>query len=379
MQTKFGASAQNNIGIMGHSRGGEGVVKVARLTQEQGLPHNINAVMSLAPTDQYGREAFGGAFAAPFFVLYGSRDGDVSGGPPSGAFTWRRSGFSLYDRATGADKSMLFLYKATHNGFITSNSDNGEAGVLAPATQKTVTQAYTTAFFRQHLRNEPKWDGMFTGEWTPASVSATGAECFMQCRKPGGKVVDDFQSAVPDWTVSTIGGAVSQAGLPVNPAEGRLVDFPVTAPGLDPQSPHDTGGLKLQWNNGGDRLTYMIPVADQDVSGFSVLSLRITQKEASPINPANQPQDLRVVLKDAANNQRAIRAGAFGAIPFPDQRATLDRRKSALTSIRIPLTSYTIVCAGQPKVNLSSVVELALQFDLKPAGEIEIDEIEFTN
>lgn len=378
LQAKFGATIQNNIGVMGHSRGGEAVVKVARFNQQQGLGHTISAVMSLAPTDQYGREVFGGAWAAPFFVLYGSRDGDIRGDAPNMATgnKWRTSGFSLYDRASGATKSMLFVYRATHNGFITTNYDNAEAGLLTPATQQAITRAYANAFFRWHVRNEPKWKGMFAGEWTPPSVSVTGAECYTQYREPGGKTVDDFEGVAPNWQLSTMGGSVAHAGtLPVDPAEGTMIDG-WGGPGLDTHSPHDTKGVKVRWDNIGDRLTYSIPAADQDFSPFTTLSLRLSQKEASPSNPANQAQDLRVRLKDASNNQRAIRVGAFGAIPYPDQRANADLRKSALATIRIPLASYRIVCAGQPQVDLQHVVELTLVFEIKPAGEIEVDEIE---
>jgi hypothetical protein len=53
--TKFGTKVQNNIGIMGHSRGGEAVLKAARLNNTRGLGYNFNAIMSLAPTDQYGK------------------------------------------------------------------------------------------------------------------------------------------------------------------------------------------------------------------------------------------------------------------------------------------------------------------------------------
>jgi len=379
LQATFGSRLQNNIGVVGHSRGGEGVVKIPRLIHEGSLPHNINAVMSLAPTDRYGREVLGGPWAKPFFVVYGSRDGDVSGSPPSGAFTWRACGFSLYDRAADAEKSMLFVYKATHNGFITSNSDNGEAGVLDPAIQQAITKAYTTAFFRCHLRNEPQWTGMFTGEWTPPSVSSLGAEMYPQYRQPSGRTVDDFETGA-GWQASSIGGMVDHNNTLVgDPSDGRLFDFTPAIPGLDTQSPHDSSGLKLEWNNAGDRLAFTIPVGQGDVSAFSTLSLRITQKEASGANPVNQPQDLRVALKDLMNNERAIRVSAFGAVPFPDQRATADRRKSALSTIRIPLASYTIVCAGQVKVDLQNVAELSLVFNIKAAGEIEVDEIEFTN
>jgi hypothetical protein len=220
---------------------------------------------------------------------------------------------------------------------------------------------------------------MFTGEWQPGSVTATGAECYFQFREPGGRTVDDFEGVV-DWQASTIGGTVSHGGtLPADPAEGRLMDFSPTVPGLDTRSPHDSNGLRLHWNNSGDRLTFTVPATQQNVSAFAALSLRITQKEGSASNPANQAQDLRVALKDSASNERAIRASAFGAIPFPDQRVFLDLRKSALSTVRIPLTAYTVVCAGQPKVDLQNVIEITLQFSIKAAGEIEVDEIEFTD
>jgi hypothetical protein len=380
LKAKFGSKLQNNVGVMGHSRGGEAVVKIARLNQEQALGNNINGLLALAPTDRYGKETLADAFATPFFVLYGSRDGDVSGGAPGGQFDWRATGFSLYDRASGAMKTMGFVYRATHNGFVTTNYDNPGDSPLPEAAQRAITQAYANAFFRQHLRSEATWEGMFTGLWKPASVAASGAEIYFQYRVPGGKVVDEFEGAVPDWQSSTLGGGVSHGGtLPSNPGEGRLFDFPPTQPGLDTQSPHYSNGLKVNWDQLGDRLAWSIPAAHQDVSGFSVLSLRVTQKEASPSNTANQAQDFRVRLKDAANNERAIRASAFGPIPFPDQRSNSALRKSALAAVRIPLSSYTIVCAGQPKVDLASVVEMSLEFSIRATGEVEVDEIEFTN
>lgn len=377
LRTKFGPKLQNDLGVMGHSRGGEAVVKIARLNSTMALGNNINALLSLAPTDQYGKEVLAGAYATPLFVLYGSRDGDVAGWSPSFPFDWRKTGFSLFDRAADAPKSMAFVYRATHNGFITINSDNPGDMPLSEMTQRAITQAYATAFFRQHLLGESKWSGMFTGEWKPASISATGAEVYFQYRASAGKTIDDFEGAA-NWQSSTVGGSVSHGGtLPVDPAEARLFDFPPGSPGLDPKSPHDTNGLRVRWDGLGDRLAWTIPPAHADVSGYSVLSLRVTQKEGSASNPANLPQDLRVRLRDSASNERAIRASAFGPIPFPDQRSNSDLRKSAMATIRIPLTAYTIVCAGQPQVDLHNVVELSLDFTMTSTGEIEVDEIEF--
>jgi hypothetical protein len=50
-----------------------------------------------------------------------------------------------------------------------------------------------------------------------------------------------------------------------------------------------------------------------------------------------------------------------------------------MNTIRIPLKSYTIVCAGQPKVDLKDIVSLSFVFSEKVAGEIKIDSIEFTD
>jgi hypothetical protein len=376
LQTKFGAKLANNIGLLGHSRGGEAVLKVSRLNQQLGSGHNINAVLSLAPTDQYGSEVLGGAWAKPYFVLYGSRDGDMDGQPPYAGYTVPNIGFALYDRANSQRKSMCFVYGATHNGFITAN-DGGITGPIAVATQKAISKAYMNAFFRQHLKNEPKWEGIFTGEWQPASVSATGVKLYMQYRDTVRRTIDEFEGAV-NWQSSTIGGVVSQVNLPANPEEGRMYDYSPTVPGLDPNCPHDTQGLKLRWDNFGDRLDFTIPAGQNNVSGFGVLSFRITQKTGSVHNPTNQSQNLRVALKDLANNERAIRVSAFSEIPFPDPHP-FGYTKSAMNTVRIPLTSYTIVCAGQVKVDLQNVVTLSFIFSENATGEIEIDEVEFSN
>jgi hypothetical protein len=380
LQAAFGTKLQNTIGVMGHSRGGEAVLKIARLNQQLSMGLGIQALMSLAPTDHYGREVLAGAWALPYFVLYGSADGDVAGWAPSRygtnlGFTWRMTGFSLFDRAAGIKKSMAFVYGATHNGFITSN----EATPSIPETsQRAIILAYANAFFRQHLRNELQWAGIFTGEWRPPTVSQTGARLFVQYQDPSRLAVDNFEGGVTNWQQSTIGGTVSHSGtLAVDPSEGRLNNDP-NAAGLDTKSPHDAKGLLVRWDNAGDRLDFDTPSV-LDVTPFTCVSLRVTQKADSTENPANQSQNFRLVLRSGNGKERAIRLSAFGEIPYPDVRPNADHTKSALTTIRIPLTAYTIVCAGMDPVQLSNVTRVSLLFSETPKGEIEIDDLEFSN
>jgi Carbohydrate binding domain (family 11) len=209
-------------------------------------------------------------------------------------------------------------------------------------------------------------------------VAATGAALYVQYQEPTQKTVDNFEGVVPDWQVSTIGGDVTHnATLPADPLEGKMHDH-VDAPGLDPKSPHDTKGLRLRWDNSSDRLLYEIPPSEKNVSGFATLSFRITQVVGSPHNAANQGQNLRVALKDSAGNERAVRVSAFAEIPYPDPHPW-GFTKSAMTTIRIPLKSYTIVCAGQPQVDLKKVASLSFAFSEKVTGEVEIDEVAFSN
>lgn len=373
----FGAKLQNNIGIMGHSRGGEAVLKAARLNQQQGLGHSINAIISLAPTDQYGHEDLAPPWATPYFVLYGSRDGDITGGIWTSGYTVPQTGFALYDRSSGANKQMVFVHRASHNGFINFNENfSGEAASCIPvADQQKITLAYMNAFFRMHLRADARWEGMFTGDWMPPSVSATGATLQVQFRRPGQSVLDDFQANAV-WTTSSSGGTVGATGLPVTPSEGRLRDHP-SASGIDPLSPHDSNGMRVRWDSAGDRVDWAVPAAMSDVSGFSALSIRIGQVAGSAINPVDVAQNLRIALKDGANNERAIRVGAFTQLPYPDVRPNNAFTKSALLSVRIPLSAYTIVCAGQVQVDLTDVSSLGLLFSETSAGEIGIDELEF--
>ena len=86
LKAKFANQVQNNIGLLGHSRGGEAVVRVANDIEASVAPANLNdvkAIASLAPSDNFEVETL--SRAIPFFVLYGSMDTDISG-------AWERAG-----------------------------------------------------------------------------------------------------------------------------------------------------------------------------------------------------------------------------------------------------------------------------------------------
>src|SRR5207245_820427 len=133
---------------------------------------------------------------------------------------------------------------------------------------------------------------------------------------------------------------------------------------IDVHSPHQTRGLRLKWNNLTARYDSQIPLTGtaRDVSGWSFLSFRVSQKVLSAANPADQLQDLYVRLTTAGGgNSRAVRAGYFRTIPFPykpeysgSSAASEDpNTKAAMNTVRIPLFAWTVKALSAPIVDLT--------------------------
>jgi len=374
----FGTRVANNIGIMGHSRGGEAVVIAARLNQQESWGYNINAVISLAPTNQYTFEQFGGAWARPYLVIYGSLDGDLSG--------ISDTGFELYDNASGMNKSMMFVYRSCHDRYNTVWGD-GDLGfgrltptdvtrVLSVDAHHKIAMGYMSAFYRQHLRNESQWAGLFRGEWVPAAVQAADANMriYPQYEDTTVRTIDDFDGphTGTSWQTNALGGSVTQTGLPANPQDNDLRI-------MDAHSPHHTGGLLLRWDNLTDSLRSDIPIGQRDVHAFAAVSFRISQRVDSASNPSGQAQDLRLTLSDGTGKSRAIRISKLTDIPYPDVRGYNNFTKSAMRTVRIPLSVYRIKCLGVDAVDLTNIVRIDFEFAEKLTGEIEIDSVQFTN
>src|SRR5262249_51190277 len=122
-----------------------------------------------------------------------------------------------------------------------------------------------------------------------------------------------------------------------------------------------------------------IPAGQRDVHTFAAVSFRVAQRVDSTSNPANHAQDLRLTLTDGAGHSRAIRISKVTDIPYPDARGNGSLTKSALRTVRVPLSVYKIKCLGVDAVDLTDVVSLTFEMAEIPTGEIEIDSVQFTN
>lgn len=375
----------SNIGIMGHSRGGDGVVQAEIFNQSLGLGFNIKAVVALSPTD------FSGTSPSPlvlstsnFLSIYGSNDGDVWGGT-NPSTTYAGTGFRFYDRAT-VEKAMVFIYGATHNRFNTEwgtewKVDASSPKVLSTAQHHGLLSGYMTSFMQVHLQGRSEQRDYFKGELRIPQVDTV--EVHSQYQTPSRRTLDHFESD-PAINQNSLNGSVTPINLDGAPQENLLG-------ALDAKSPHQTRGIKMKWN--ATTATYeseipLLPAGLRDLSGYNFLSFRVSQTVGSSANPTDQVQDFYVRLNTAGGgNSRAVRAAYFGKIPYPYTPEYVSSRdgnegpntKAAMKTIRIPLHAWTIKCLSAPIVDLMDIESITLEFKSKPTGEILVDDIEFTD
>lgn len=382
----------SRIGLIGHSRGGETVVAAQRVNLDQGRGHQIRSIVSIAPTDFLGLTQT----TTPYLVIYGSADGDVRIGWP----------FRLYDRMAPF-KSMIFAYGAIHNFFSEHPDWRGliDPRVPGPYTQlppdsadprrisfdqhQNIARGYCLGFMQKHLRSHPGYDRLFKQEGRPPGLATI--ELFHQVQETNRLVVDDFEQGTLDRTLllppqlatrarnNTLGRPVTATGLAV---PGGFTDA-LTEASLRTRDLsffwHATTGVMLAWDAAGG--SYRSETGDRDVSGFRVLSFRVSQRFDSPRNPhpagltSGAPKLFAVGLVDAANVSAFIRGGPLLTIPFPYKR-TDGLTKSALKSVRLPLSTFK---EAEPRLDLRHIAAVVFEFTQSLTGEIAVDDIEFSN
>jgi dienelactone hydrolase len=359
----------SHVGIAGHSRGGEAVVRAARINTAEGLGYALSGGVSIAPTDYYHY----GQAGIPLLVVYGANDGDVAG-------TWPdRTGFDIFDES-GQPRSFAFAYGATHDRFNTEwasiETSTEFTWHIAPTDipnlisltdHENVAKGYLTAFFQAHLQGRDEQLTYFRDGLKPSLTSAL--QIHTTHEEPAATVVDDFTQH--DFSHNTLGGAVTTTSL------GDLSEDQLHT--LDDHSPHPASGAQLSWSSSAGVYLSSVPSVTRDISGFGVLSFRVTQKYGSSENPAGDPQDFFVRLTDGGGKSRAISVSSFTDIPYPYVRGETDLIKSALKGVRIPLASFVIANLGADNVDLTNVASISFEFRAfgHATGEIEINDIEF--
>jgi hypothetical protein len=315
---------------IGHSRGGEGVVRAYdRIRDGAYVPasfslEDIRLVSSIAPTDFLGTGP-ASPEQAVYHLIYGAADGDVSGDPSCAVC----QSFSLLERATGRRYS-TYVHAADHNDFNCCGfQDYCNGGSCPPQLGRDNVQRLTRgvylALLESVIRGRPQAEDFLFRPWEDLRPIGAPASTIVHEFQPdagdpasGAFVIDDFQTAT-SLGQSSSGGAVS--GTVAVRSEGRLDDnnSTFTVQASDPMNgmtrgrgSDQTRGTVFQWS-GPATLEFEIVPAGRDFAARTWLSWRSCVATRDPLNAgAGDDLDYSVTLVDSAGRESTIRLSSYG-------------------------------------------------------------------
>jgi len=356
---------RENIGLIGHSMGGEGVVvtQTHNLTGVNPLP--INGIVSIAPT-QYREDV--DLEQAEYLQLIGSEDYLLDTDVLETDAVARFNGFRLWGRAE-RNKTHAWIYGATHDQFNTLWAGTHSTDFpVSEAEHQLIAKCLMTAFFLKTLKNQQPYEGYLEGLILPPSIRHI--EIYLQHLKAHGDVLDNF------------GDADAQAGLGsqgLNKDNNRKGGDPDAGGGVsiwdDVESfgsgvcVHDTNCVELAWteptawyvNDGGLNMG----------SPSQNLSFRICQFFEDPDGLNEEERDIDLLVELSGGGAEAkVRIGIVGIVPFPDTERI---EYSVFRTIRIPSDAFKAV---NESVSMNAIDKVTFRLSARPTGHILIDDIE---
>jgi hypothetical protein len=365
------------IGVMGHSRGGEGAVWNVIVDRERAQPYGIDAVLPLAPVD-FTRQTLNDV---PLEVMLPYCDGDVS--DLQGMHFFDDSRYAVPGDPT--PKGTVTVMAANHNFFnsvwspsssIPGGSDDAAgrcANRLTEAQQRRVASVYIVAYFRRYVGGATTLDRLWTGEAIPSSITpAKAVVTYLPPDNPARRIDLHRFTGSNSMSVSTLGGAVTATQLAPAawcPDSGANLCVPGSLQFTDVHVERLGQGV-LGWANSAGSIRFAIPSGQGDVSALTGFQFRVAVNPGYRASRGIATQDLSVQLSDAAGNSAVVAASTVNrsALAYPPE---MPNGHMILNQLRFPLSAFT----GVDLTNLSSV---RLIFGTTRQGVIDVSDVAFT-
>ncbi len=414
----IGSIDWSRIGLMGHSRGGEGVVRDFNYNNEPGQfeigsPYSIKAVFPLAPTDKYHWTTNN----VPVGVLLPYCDGDVY--DLQGAEYFDKSRYASPDEGPDLGPRHSFLVMgADHNYFNTvwsgetfdnhpysgddwggigflqfypNGANDGYCGLtvpgnsrLSPSQQRNDLIAYGGAFFRSYLGGEYTFQSILTGDYRqPPSTTGDIHVSFHPAGTAGSRLVVNSLTDSTKFTTNDLGGAVTSSGLSVYQGCGTppigsptsCLQSPLNAYG-PPNEPHVFSLYQLfsAWNT---TASWQNSFPEKDVSTFGTFQFRTAVNFADGRNQPGANQDFTVQLSDgagASSNQVAV-SSQSSALYYPPGERRLQEHPVPhldLNTVRIPIARFT-------GVGRTRITAVKFNYNQRASGGLVFSDLMFAN
>jgi hypothetical protein len=383
---------------LGHSRGGEGVVRAYdRLIDGENVPTNftwqdIRLVSSIAPTTFLEKKKVL-PHEVPYHLWIGSADADVTGAPGSG-----HESYSILERAKG-DKMSITLQGAGHAVFHNGGGNWWASGpcLNGPTRVHSIVKGYFLPLVDHVVGGGPAGRDFLWRHYEafqPISAPPNGNGCIVvnlelhEKDGPAVFVIDDFQT--------NDGLALSSSGQSVtfnvtDASEGRLddKDGSLAWDGTDPFNgmtrnvrPADKQkGMVFSFDAVPSFIEWAVDPAQSNLADDTYLSFRACQGTRHPLTAATlQDVTFEVSLRDNLGVTSTIAIDSYGGgIAEPYQRTGLGPGAgwgNEFETIRIRLTDFLADGTG---LNLARIE--AVRFDLGPGhgsneGRLGLDDLE---
>ncbi|MCU1353261.1 MAG: hypothetical protein JWM05_2470 [Acidimicrobiales bacterium] len=394
--TYVGKVDLTRIGLMGHSRGGEGVAAAVQLNQALPVRYGIKAALLLAPVDFARRKVHG----VHLGVVLPYCDGDVS--DLQGV---HYVDDTLYDDHNDFTNRHTFLVEgANHNFFNTewtppartgfddgsfgdgSVCDKGAPGSirLSASQQRTVGTAYINGFLRRYVTGEKALAPLFDGSktWPPSIGSARVLSSFHSTAVDGRRRDVARLDQPAELSRDTLGGRVTTVDL-YRDLCGGGVGVPSSCLGglgFGGNEPHFSDNamglnqLRAAWGGASARVRFEVPEAKGDVTGFRALSFRGALNFSSDLNPAGTDTNVQVALVDSTGRAAIVNAAAYSrALRYPPGwTGGVGIPKLLLSTVRLPLSAFS-------GIDLHNIRRVTIVFDRRSRGMVDVANLAFTD
>lgn len=361
-----------HVGLMGHSRGGEGARAAYVQYQDPGsswpaaipLPVTFKGIFEIGAVDGQTSRVLD-AVGLPWNQILPMCDGDVSD----------LQGIKPYDRMWNdfaeidvAPKSTYAVWGANHNYYNTEwqTSDSGGCSGHSPifnpsqigsVDQQTTGLAAASAFFRTHvgptldtslIRN---FDPLFDLPIVVGAITRVDRNFLLSPSGTTSPPLEDFSGP----TGTSLQGQRNFAfGITVSHG---------SVPGDDPSY----RGARITWERTGRFVLFQnvwAPFGSGiDLSGSDTLEFRVSRSTSSLNPPPQTPTDFSITLIDANRGKSPpLSVAAYTELLGP-VGGTSRIHQNLLRTVRIPLADFT-------GVDMTQVRAMRITFDRTPSGEI---------
>jgi len=385
----------HRIGWIGHSIGGEGVVRAydrlydGEWSAQQYTWRDIVLLSGIAPA--VGLQAdFSDPHESNYHLIVGGADGDIGSFPSCAGCQCLR----LPDRGRGIVQT-TYVHGADHNDFNCCGREDAQGpDLIGREEAQRIARAYYVALAETYTRGNLATKEYLTrmyDDFHPDGIDPEVeiATTYRELNIPANYVIDDFQSMF-QINRSSSGGGVS--GNVQNLVEGPAddADSVYAWTGVDRMN-----GMTMNSGNGdfsraamfdhseglARHLLFEIIQPYRDLRQHRYLSFRACQGTRHPETVAlNGPHSFSATLCDGAGRCATVPFGAWGELTFPYQRDGWGPGAgwvNEMNTVRIPLALFTADGSG---IDLSDIRGVRFDFGSgfgSPRGRIGLDDIQF--